>query len=419
MSLGTQFIKACLGTNDTSSFREAKSQLFSEEAEAELFDFVREHLSEYSRLPDEEVVSQAGHALPRQAAQPPAFYIEKLRHRFVFDQINERVPQFRDAMNEQNVPDAIEEIRGMLAGATTQLQQDSFSTLDTLAGEVRDDYEFAKNHAGLRGITTGWATADALTLGLQGGDLVVVAGRTGMGKSWVLANMGYSAWATGHSSLFVSMEMSLVPIARRFVGIHSAVNPNYIRAGELSEFGERALMRSVDEITERGSNAYFLSGDFQKGVSSIEAMVDEFDCEIIYVDAAYLLTPEGRQKGFVSRWESIASVIQELKRLALRVNKPIVISVQMNRNVKKKSDKQLDTVDIAGSDTIPQDASIIFGLRQGIAPFTETRRVVELMKNRDGEESSFNMNFKFSPVNLSEAPATEDAEEMSGVNYML
>ena len=91
----------------------------------------------------------------------------------------------------------------------------------------------------------------------------------------------------------------------------------------------------------------------------------------------------------------------------------------MNRNVKKTSNKDLDTVDIAGSDTIPQDASLIFGLRSGAAPFTETRRIVELMKNRDGEESRFSVHFKFSPVNLTEAPAEEDDEEMSGVSYML
>lgn len=418
MSLGTQFIRACLRDSNTAMLREAKRQLFIGEDEEQCFDFVRSHLSNYGALPDKQVIEEAGVPIARRAKQPAQFYLDRLRKRFVFAQINSEMPDFRAAMEGEDVEAAVQHLRAMVAGATEQLQPNSFSTLDKLAEEVRNDYEFAKLHPGLRGITLGWPTLDALTLGAQGGDLIVVAGRTGMGKSWVLSKMAHEAWLSGHSILFVSMEMSLVPIARRFVGLHSAINPNYIRAGHLSVQGEQKLVQELDDIIATGSNAYFLSGDFKKEVSAIEEMVSEFDCEIIYIDAAYLLSPTARRSGGVSKWEQIASVVQELKQLALKTNKPIVISVQMNRNVKKKSTKSLDTGDIAGSDSIPQDASIVFGLRQGPSPFEHTRRIGELMKNREGEEARIDFHFKFAPVDMSEAPIIDEAE-MNEVNYML
>jgi replicative DNA helicase len=418
MSLGTQFVRACLRDNNTSLLREAKLNLFIDDDEVHCFDFVRSHLSEYNTLPDKQVIEEAGVPIARRAKQPAQFYLDRLRKRSVFVKINSGMPDFRAAMEDEDVESAVQHMRTMIAGAAEQIQPNSFSTLDSLADEVRTDYEFAKNHPGLRGITLGWPTLDALTLGAQGGDLIVVAGRTGMGKSWVLSKMAHESWLSGHSILFVSMEMSLVPIARRFVGLHSGVNPNYIRAGHLSHQGEQKLMQELDDITETGANAYFLSGDFKKEVGAIEEMVSEFDCEIIYIDAAYLMSPTVKRGGSITRWEQIASVVQELKQLALKTNKPIVISVQMNRNVKKKSTKALDTGDIAGSDSIPQDASIVFGLRQGPSPFEKTRRIGELMKNREGDEARIDFNFKFAPVDLSEAPIVEEAE-MNEVNYML
>jgi replicative DNA helicase len=418
MSLGLQFIRACLRDNNTSKLREAKSQLFIEDDEQNTLTFVRTHLSNYGSLPDKQVVEQAGVAMATSAKQPPQFYLDRLRKRFIYVQINSQMPTFRSAMESEDVETAVTALRAMISGANEQLAPNSFSTFDALAQDVQHDYEFAKNHPGLRGITLGWPTLDLHTLGAQGGDLIVVAGRTGMGKSWVLSKMAYEAWLSGHSLLFVSMEMSLVPIARRFVGLHSAINPNYIRAGQLSQMAEQKLVESVNDITSTGANAYFLSGDFKKEVSAIEDMVNEFDCEIIYIDAAYLLSASARKAGSVSRWEQIASVVQELKQLALKTNKPIVISVQMNRNVKKRTTKTLDTGDVAGSDSIPQDASILFGLRQGPPPFEKTRRIGELIKNREGEEVRIDMNFKFAPVDLSEAPTTDEVNE-NDVNYML
>jgi len=416
MSLASKAIRSCIEHESPSAFRAIDSSLMFGEDEEALFDWVREHLSGHNQLPAVATVTSHGHQMPRTAPEPPDYYLTELRKRFVYKHITERLPDLTGALEDRRVSDAVEEVRAMLAGTNALVQPGTFNQIGDLASQVLEDYEFARDNPGLRGITMGYQTLDDLTLGAQGGDLVVVAGRTGMGKSWLLVKMAYEAWLAGHNIGLVSMEMTLLPIARRWVGLHSRINPNLIRAGSLSAMAEQRLVEKAHEITEeRPNHCYFLSGDFSKRVGQVERMVEEYELDAIYIDAAYLLTPEGQKRGNISKWEQIAEVIKELKRLALRSNKPIIMTVQLNRNAKKSSNKVTDATDIGGSDSIPQDASILIGARQGPAPFETTSRILDLFKNRDGEETSLQINYQFNPVNLEETDmvATQNGSGVS------
>jgi replicative DNA helicase len=377
------------------------------EDELPLYRMVRGHLEQFGSLPTVGTV-EALHRLPPSQQEPVGYYEAELRRRKAFTQFGAHWGDLKDSVGQRDVDSCAAHLREMLAGVTSLIQPNQFSTLAEVTEHVVSDYAYARDHPGLRGVTFGWDTLDSYTLGAQGGDLVVVAGRTGMGKTSVMIQLAHAAHMAGHSALFTSLEMSLGAIARRWIGIHTGINPRFVRAGQLSTRAEQRLVEECQGIMEQGAPVYFQSGDFQKNVASIEALMEEFDTDVVYVDAAYLLSPEGRSKGYVSRWESIASVIQELKRLALKHDKPIILSVQLNRNVKKGTTRDLDTADIAGADTIPQDASIVLGLRQGPAPYTETSRWVQIVKNRDGEEGKFLINHRFSPVDFSEAPELGD-----------
>lgn len=415
MSLGLKAIRSCVEHGAVSSFRSIEDDYITEE-ESPTYDWVKQFVREHRQLPSLDTIQEQGFQLPRRATEPPTHYVQELRKRKLFLHITDRIPEFRSAIEERRLDDAVQNLRDMLAGSNAILSPGTFDQITDLTDEVVEDYFTAKNSPGLRGVTLGYPTLDNLTLGAQPGDLVVIAGRTGMGKSWTLVKMAYEAWLSGHNLGLVSMEMTLLPIARRWIGLHSRINPNLIRAGTLSPAGEHRLIQQAQEIAtqagQHGQNAYLLSGDFSKSVSQVERLVADYEIDILYIDAAYLLTPEGRRQGHVTKWEQIATVIQQLKRIALRYSKPIVLSVQMNRNVKKGTNRTLDTTDIGGSDSIPQDASIICGIRQGEAPNEKTSRIIDLMKNRDGEESSFPIHYKFDPVNLEEAPMTSSTTDV-------
>lgn len=410
MSAGKNFLRACIEQGESRPILRAKESYFTEE-ELPAYQTVTHHISTYGTLPTLEVMRVANCPLPsiRGTAATPDYYLDRVRQRYAYTQVNTRHPQLVECMKNQDIEGMVGTLRDMLSNAASSIESERYSTLGEELATVRDRYQQAKLNPGLQGVTFGWNTLDTLTGGAQGGDLIVVAGRPSMGKSWLLLKMAWEAWLSGKIVAFTSMEMSLLQIARRWLGLHMKVNPNFFRDGELSTYSEERMLQLIEDIQE-AVQVHLLAGDMSKQVGGVESMIVEFDPDIIFVDSAYLLSPSGAKKGFVSRWESISEVVGELKGLAMQYDKPIVISVQFNRNQRSDSDKELDMGDIAGSDSIPQDASIVLGARKGPSPYQDIQRIIEMMKNREGETTRFATAFGFAPVNFEEVPLVEHGE---------
>jgi len=406
MSAGLRFIRSVIESEAPKLLRKANRDWFKEE-EHPAFDLATTHLKNYNALPSVTIMASEGCPLPALPAHSggsgPMYYLDVLRRRHAYSAVNERHPQLVECMKNKDFTGLIDTLRAMTSEAVTVLDSQNYVTLGDELANVLADYYTAKFNPGLQGVPFGWATLDKVTSGAQGGDLIVVAGRPSLGKSWMLLYMAWIAHKHGKKVGLTSMEMSLLQIARRWLGMHMKINPNLIKEGELSTMAESRMIEVVQQISG-GIPVHLLAGDMSKKVSGIENMLDEFDCDILFVDAAYLLSPSGQKKGYVSRWESISDVVRELKALALRVNKPIVISVQFNRNQTSNTKKELDLSDIAGSDSIPQDASIVLGLRKGPAPNQNCQRIIDVMKNREGDTPQFATSFSFSPVDFREVP---------------
>jgi replicative DNA helicase len=410
MSSGKNFLRVVIDSREVSYFRRATDDLFIE-GEIEAYRWVRHHLDTYGALPTIEEATEGGHELPApRRASSAQYYLDQLRKRYAYSHVNQRHPQLVEAMRNRDTDSIVNILSEMLQESRRATGGASYSTIADQFDVVAADYQEAKRNPGLRGITTGWDTLNLATNGLVGGDLIVIAGRPSMGKSWLISHMAFSAAEADLKVAFCSMEMSLKQIARRWLGMKTGINPNFIRAGEVGTYSEERMLDTINDQRNK-KHIHLLGGDMAKSVSSVEAMVLEFAPDILFVDAAYLLTPSGRKQGYVSKWESIAEVVQELKKLSIRYDIPVVISVQFNRNQKSKSKNPLDLSDIAGTDSIPQDASIVMGVRSGPSPNESTQRIIEIMKNREGETPRFATAFTFSPVRMHEVPLVEEGEE--------
>jgi replicative DNA helicase len=410
MSAGKNFLRVIIDSRETQYFRRATEDLFIE-GEVEAYRAIRGHLDAYGALPTLQELLDGQHELPEpRRASSAQYYLDQLKKRYAYSQVNQRHPQLVEAMRHRDTDGVVNVLAEMLQEARRATGGASYSTIADQFDVVAVEYQEAKRNPGLRGITTGWDTLNLATNGLVGGDLIVIAGRPSMGKSWLISHMAYSAAEADLKVAFCSMEMSLKQIARRWLGMKTGINPNFIRAGEIGTYSEERMLDTINDQRNK-KHIHLLGGDMAKSVSSVEAMVLEFQPDILFVDAAYLLTPSGRKQGYVSKWESIAEVVQELKKLSIRYDIPVVISVQFNRNQKSKSKNPLDLSDIAGTDSIPQDASIVMGVRSGPSPNETNQRIIEVMKNREGETPKFATAFSFSPVRMHEVPLIEEGEE--------
>lgn len=423
MSLGLQLIHSVLVSGSLTAWRELNASLLLEN-ELPLYRFVEGHLARHSSLPAPEIAAEQGYSLPRIDA-PPTYYLDEVRTRYAYTAVSSALPditnllQSRTGLRGDNVASALDIMQEVLTTTRGLTRANHASTLEEQFRAVLDDYSIAQTTVGLRGMTLGWPTLDLATNGVQGGELVVVAGRPGMGKTWVLIEMAFKAWLRGHNILFASMEMGLLQIARRWLGRLLGVNPNLIRAGTLSTWVARMMVEAADN--PEAQRVKLMAGDSIRNVGDLEAAMALYCPDVVYVDAAYLLSAVSalREKG-ASRWEELTEVVRQLKALALRYNRPIYITVQLNRQVKKRQRRELELSDIGGTDAIPQDASLVFGMLYGNPPLELARRLLQMMKNREGELVNMLINYGFAPVNFDELPMDENGEEITdGTSWML
>lgn len=401
MSVFNNLVKSAVLDGATTVFLRDVHPSFVLPEEERLYQFVMSHLRRYGNLPSESSLQIAGHSLSGEISESTQYYLDRIKSRYVFNAINTLHPSLTEAMRTRDTSQAMELLRQMVSDASLGQAYGAVTTLAQESQRVLDEYQQRKWRGGLAGIPTGWTALDVMTRGALGGDVIVFAGRPSMGKSWALIWAAFQAWRAGYSIGFGSMEMSKSQIVRRWMGLHLGVNPNFIKEGQVSTWTESMLRNYPDNVSARPAVS-FLGGDMEKSVDSLEALLQEQLPDALYVDAAYLLTPAGRQHGYISRWESISNVMRELKKLAIKYDRPIFITVQFNRNIKNDTTKELDLSDIGGSDSISQDASVVVGMRKGLPPFESMRRRKTVLKNRDGETGEFATHFSFTPPDFSE-----------------
>lgn len=406
MSIGLQFIHAAIAAGSVTGFREVGDDFFVRE-EMNAVAFVRQHIRSYGRLPSIETCAQNGVAFPR-ISETFQYYDHQLRTRAMFNRINADHPMLLEAMRARNMNAARDALRMMLTNVNALDNDTDVTSIQEEARMAMEGYDEAHNsHGGLRGVTLGWDVLDEITQGAQAGDVIVVVGRPSEGKSYLLIHMLKRAWLLGSSALFTSMEMTTQQITRRLIAMTAGVNPDFLRNGRLSTVGHRQVLNTIEGFDELPP-LHMLSGDFRRKVADIDKIAQQLVPDIFYIDAGYLLAPSNERRQY-SRREQIADVLGELKAMSIARRRPIVLTVQFNRDAKKAgADKELDVSQIAETDVIGQLATVVIGVRQGKPPFERSRRRLEIIKNRDGSALKFTTRFQFAPIDFSYLPDEEE-----------
>lgn len=247
--------------------------------------------------------------------------------------------------------------------------------------------------------------------------LYVVKDYTVTHNTYLLLHMLCAAWNSGKSALVVSMEMTTQQIVKRLIAIMACIDPYFIHRGKLSYYAERRIADVVRGFSDMPP-LHFVAGRFRKTMEDIDNYIMETSPDIVYIDGGYLLG-DTRGDRRAARHEKLTNVIEDMKTVAMDRNRPIMTSVQFNREVRKNSKHQsMDLAQIAGTDAIGQIASLVMGIQQGPAGHRKDKRVVEVLKNREGELMKFLTNFKFSPINFGfdEMIVDEDKETQEHVD---
>lgn len=400
---GLKLISAILEAGSVDAVRRLKPDLFLDN-ERPVLEMVRRHYRQYGQLPAFDTVrSEAGVRLP-QATENVDYYLTRVHNRKLYTDITPEFGRLRDSLKNNDMDAVREIVRQMrLLAQDNNQEEDNRSLLQALQA-VRREYEVAKYSPGLTGVPSGWYSFDEATGGYQNGDLISWIARMGMGKTYLLLQQAITAWEAGFSVLVVTMEMTIPQITRRASGMLANINPEYIRRGTLSNYAERQLYDCMETL-QHADRFSLYAGGFSKQIDDVEMLMQEFSPDIVFIDGVYLLRPAG--SGRMNRLERVAEVLDDIKKITIKQNRPIVVTSQFSRGAGKKGKEgSLETVGF--SDAFGFHSSIVVSIKEGKPPHQNTRRTIEFLKGREGEKGEFQTNYTFAPIDFTELPRQVD-----------
>ncbi len=214
----------------------------------------------------------------------------------------------------------------------------------------------------ITGIGTGYTDLDALTSGFQKTDLIIIAGRPGLGKTSLALNIGQYA-ALGHHSVGVfSLEMSSFQLVIRLLCSHARIDSHKLRSGRLSKGDWEELAATMGQLDQA---QIFI--DDAAGISIMEMrsrarrLKAEHGLDLLIVDYLQLMSPGGGRKTD-NREREISAISRSLKALAKELNIPVVALSQLSRAPEQRRGRQLgrpQLSDLRESGSIEQDADVV------------------------------------------------------------
>jgi replicative DNA helicase len=226
----------------------------------------------------------------------------------------------------------------------------------------------------LSGIATGLRDLDHRMGGLQPSDLIIVAGRPGMGKTSLATNIafgiaaahepdqqsdGAAKAARGGVVGFFSLEMSAEQLATRIISEQTGISSSRIRRGEISEADFEKLVSCSQ--TMRKIPLYI---DQTGGISIAQLatrarrLKRQRGLDVLVID--YIQLMQGStQRSSQSRVQEVTEITTGLKALAKELAVPIIALSQLSREVEKRDDKRPQLSDLRESGSIEQDADVV------------------------------------------------------------
>jgi replicative DNA helicase len=225
----------------------------------------------------------------------------------------------------------------------------------------------------LSGIATGLSDLDRMMGGLQHSDLVILAGRPGMGKTALATNIAYNvarAWRgevrpDGHMETlnggivgFFSLEMSSEQLATRIIAEQAEIASYKIRRGEI-EPGDFDQIAQV--AREMETMPLYIDQTGGLSIAQLAARARRLKrqrgLDMLVVDYIQLLSGSGKKSD--NRVQEVTEITTGLKALAKELNVPIVALSQLSRQVESRDDKRPQLSDLRESGSIEQDADVV------------------------------------------------------------
>jgi replicative DNA helicase len=308
-------------------------------------------------------------------------HLMQLEHDYIKKQVVEGVLSL-DVTKELN--ELVTDIQNVVERTTFSTHKEP-SSIVKVTNKVVDQIVFnAQNGGNLTGKQTGWRFLDKYIGGYNEGDLIVVAGRPGMGKTAIALTLTKEFAQIGGKALFISLEMSNEQLAKRYISLIGDIANWKIRNGQLRE----NEILQVCDIANNQTIEFFIDDDVDSRIGQIKAKAklhkSTKGLNLLVID--YIQLIKGTK---TNREQEIAEISRTLKLLAKELKITVMILAQLSRKSEERADKRPMLSDLRESGAIEQDADIVmFPFRpmyyEQEKPEMEEAELI-IAKNRNGE----------------------------------
>jgi len=253
-----------------------------------------------------------------------------------------------------------------------------------------EEYQNVQNSKML-GVPTGFEKIDEATAGFQGGQLITVIAPPKTGKSQICLRMAANVHQSGLVPMFQSFEMNNHEQTQRYLSMVSHISNGRLRQGKLRSDEEDRLINTIDTLKEQHP-FHFVDAVNGLTVDSLMAKADQLKPDILFIDGVYLMMDQ--VTGEANTPQALTNITRALKRVAQRLNIPVVISTQTLLWKMKGGKVSADSIGYSSS--FFQDSDVILGL-EPVDPDDELseQRLLRVVQARNCPPSSTSITWKW------------------------
>ena len=228
--------------------------------------------------------------------------------------------------------------------------------------DIADDYfAYIQAHAtqgvDLAGVPTGYADLDAVLGGLARGAFHILAARPGVGKSALALSIAYNAAREGHRVGIVSLEMGREQLGQRLLAMHTGMDLQRLRLGQVRDSELPALLAALADLAELPIAIEDTAG---QTVAEVRAKARRLQAkaglDLLIVDYIGLIQGTNAREG---RVQEVSAISRGLANLARELDVPLLALSQLSRNVEDRATHVPMLSDLRDSGSLEQDASVV------------------------------------------------------------
>ncbi|MCY1143986.1 replicative DNA helicase [Actinoplanes sp. Pm04-4] len=288
----------------------------------------------------------------------------------------------------RDVDDIVDLAQQAIYDVTEKRVSEDFAALGDMLQPTLDEIEAVGAAGGMMtGVPTGFSDLDRLLNGLHAGQLIIVAGRPGLGKSTVSMDFARNAAIRSNcASAIFSLEMSKIEMVMRLLSAEARVPLHVLRSGQLTDDDWSKLARRMGEISEA---PIFVDDTPNMNLMEIRAkarrLKQRHNLKLLVIDYLQLMSSPKKTE---SRQQEVSELSRGLKLLAKEIECPVIAVSQLNRGPEQRTDKRPQLSDLRESGSIEQDADVVILLHRDDYYDKESPRAGEadfiVAKHRNG-----------------------------------